>query len=302
MLSEYITRTQLFLGVDSTSTLYPTTNLVTFINMARQRIAAQGQCVRILLPPYGRVGNLVVTSSDTYVSPPTVSISAPDMVTSQPGVPATASVVMAGNVVSYLSITNPGSGYFAPTVTFNSGRSAAYAVPTALCATSGMQQIYTFAQFSTLVRAQAGVSSILAIQGISFLWGNLRYSRAAVSFSKFQALINNYNALYDVPSVVANYGQGENGSFYVWPIPNMAYGMEIDCICTPQNLIDDSSPEAIPAQWTDAVPYYATHLALLGAQRFDDGDSWEKRFNARMKQIRAYSQPGASANPYGRAL
>lgn len=300
MLNEYISQTQLFLGVDSASTVYPVANLTTFVNMARQQVAAEGQCVRILLPAYASIGQLVLNSSDNYASPPLVRISAPDQVTSVPGIQATATAILSGTLITSLSITNAGRGYFQPSVTFSSGRSSAYATTTAVCATSAGQQIYTYSQFSGLVRANAGVSSILAVQGISFLWGTTRFSRAAVSFSKFQALINNYNAVQDIPYVVANYGQGVSGSFYVYPTPDQPYGMEIDCLCLPQQLTNDSDPESIPAPWTSVVKYYATHYALLGAQRFDDADKWKERAERKMKETRAYAQPGQVANWYGR--
>jgi len=53
-------------------------------------------------------------------------------------------------------------------------------------------------------------------------------------------------AIQYVPEFVLQYGQGTNGSFYMYPIPSQAYQMEWDAIVCRRTLITDLSVEAIP--------------------------------------------------------
>ena len=66
--------------------------------------------------------------------------------------------------------------------------------------------------------------------------------------------------------------------------------MDWDCYCTPIVLVDDTTAEAIPYPWTDAVPYYAAYLAYLDAQRADDSDRMFKQYEMFMKRARNMSE------------
>jgi hypothetical protein len=80
------------------------------------------------------------------------------------------------------------------------------------------------------------------------------------------------------PTTWSQYAEGVNGTFFVAPIPDQAYTMDADCICYPVNLVNDSTVEAIPFEWTIAVPYYAAYLALLTAQTSDGMAKSEKMY------------------------
>ena len=78
------------------------------------------------------------------------------------------------------------------------------------------------------------------------------------------------------PAVWTQFGQGAaaqtsplpvgGGSLYISPLPDQTYTVPIDAVCYPIPLVDDTTPEAIPYLWTDAVPYFAAYLALMSAQ------------------------------------
>ena len=76
----------------------------------------------------------------------------------------------------------------------------------------------------------------------------------------------------------AQYGEGVNGTLYIFPPPDTAYPISADCICYPIPLADDTTIEAIPALWTTAIPYYAAYLALLQAQTGARAADAEKMF------------------------
>ena len=61
-------------------------------------------------------------------------------------------------------------------------------------------------------------------------------------------------------------GTMSSGSFYIDPIPDMVYTLNCDCCCYPIALATDTDKEALPYLFTDAVPYFASYLALMSAQ------------------------------------
>jgi hypothetical protein len=82
--------------------------------------------------------------------------------------------------------------------------------------------------------------------------------------------LNNPVPTQSIPTSWSQFGQGVNGSLYFSNIPDTNYTATVDTSCMPVNLTDDTTAEAIPYPWTDAVPYFAAYLAYLENQRGDD--------------------------------
>jgi hypothetical protein len=68
------------------------------------------------------------------------------------------------------------------------------------------------------------------------------------------------------PTIWSQYSQGVNGTVFFSPIPASVSTVTFDTVCYPIDLVDDSTTEAIPFPWTDAICYYAAYLAFLSAQ------------------------------------
>lgn len=100
------------------------------------------------------------------------------------------------------------------------------------------------------------------------------------------------------PSEWSQFGQGVTGSIYIDPVPDQAYVISLDTVCQPVDLVDDSTPEAIPYPWTDAVPFYACYYAYMSAQRQADSDMSFKRFEQYMARARAFSNPDVVPQAY----
>jgi hypothetical protein len=86
----------------------------------------------------------------------------------------------------------------------------------------------------------------------------------------------------------------------MYPIPNQTYQLEIDCICLPSDLVSDQDYEAIPDPWTDAVPYFAAHLAYLELQNLNAAKFYEDLFDKRLSGYSSAARSGRRMNPYGR--
>lgn len=303
VLTDYLTDTQLLLNqTNPAQPKFTQVNLINYINRARTEVASKGQCVRFLPPISAGIKSATILSSGTsYGAPPILTVSPPDQT---PGIQATLACTLSGGTISAVQITNPGSGYFSPSPpTITVGTSASGATGNITCAldfinqTVENQEVYQYKS----ITLQSGMSQIVAVRSVSFIWGNFRYMRLACSFSKYQALVRNYTSGWTfVPSVVAQFNQGASGTLYMYPIPNAPYQMEWDCLILPTPMASDTDPEVIPAPWTGCVPYFAAYLAFLQVNRFDDAEKLLKLFEKFMMEARAQSQVGSPNSWYGR--
>lgn len=320
MLQYYIQQLQSLLGTQSAA-LYQTYQLTAYINEARSQVAMRGQCVRCLSPVSGPISNITVTSPGSgYLSAPQVVITGPDfpsgfLPTAQ-GTQAVAVSTLSGAQVSSITLGTPGTGYFAPGISLSGSaavQATAVAVISNVTATAQGQEQYPFSEILSTIQlntAYSGINSIVAVRSVAFVWGTFRYQRIATSFSKYQALVRTWSQAYqDIPSFVAQYGQGVNGTLFMYPVPNSAYQYEADCFCLPVSLIDDFTYEAIPQPWVDCVQYYAANKALLGVGRYADAMRMSNDdprqpglFQQQMHIARKASEQGTVSNWYGRAL
>lgn len=312
-LSSYQQQTQRLLN-DPLGVDFNLQDLTVYINMARQQVAAEGQCVRFLTPITGGVLTApVLTSGSGYTSLPTVTVSPPDTT----GTTAVLTPQLIGGMLSNLSVSVQGSGYlFPPAVTISGGGGSGATATTTLTYTVQAvpnQEVYSF-QSIPQSSMPPGVGSILTVRSVAWIWTNWRYAGTYLGFSKFQARVRNFTvgSYSESPFYWSSFGQGTAGSFYIYPPPDQTYPMELDCIGLPIDLADDTAPDAIPAPWTLAVPFYAAYLALLGKSlekpylsvladkyyNLKDGGL----FRDQLRRARVESQPSVNEGVYGRPL
>lgn len=89
-------------------------------------------------------------------------------------------------------------------------------------------------------------------------------------------------------------GTLSSGSFWLDPLPDLAYTLNCDCACYPIALAEDTDPEAIPYLWTDAVPYFAAYLALMSAQtnaRLEQAQKLFQLYQLFVQRARTFANP-----------
>jgi len=282
-----------------------------YINLARSQVAAEGQCVRRLLPISNGIAAVTAVTVGINYTNAIVSVGPPDL----PGTQAVVTANIVGNAISSYNVVTAGSGYmFPPHITVSGNGTGATASSTLLYTSRALleQEIYPFSAVP-ITALFAGVSRILAVLSVAIIWQNIRYVGNRLSFSKYQALVRSYTAgnfLY-TPFWFSQYGQGDDGSFYIYPLPDQTYPMEWDCLCLPLDLVPDGSvSEVVPYPWTDAVPFYAAWLALLASGdpvRMNFADKYFREnggglYSIMMRRARAYAQPQIVSSWYGRML
>jgi hypothetical protein len=312
----YLQETSRLIGMDEHQALFNIDDIINWVNIARAEVAAQGQCIRRLSPAQASIMTLTVENPGVNYTNPTLKISTPDAPSGSPPNPAglqAQGVCMAiGGQIATAGLTVGGDGYFQPSVTVNDPTGTG-AVITAqvgpVWQTNFGQEEYLFSDIP--LGGFAGVQSVLAIRSVSFNWNNWQWSASRVSFSKYMGLIRQYVASFYAPPVwCCQFGQGVDGSYKLYPLPDQPYSMSVDCMCLPYDLTDDTSYEAIPQPWRRAVPFYAAHLCLLSKAAeipqmlplantyFNDRGGG--LFQVHMRRARAFSQPGYPSSQYGR--
>ena len=301
-LSDYLTDLRSLLN-DPSNQFSSTAEMTRWINKARKRIASESQCIRILPNSTGSLDSITATTAGSGYTTATVTISAPDGM-GQNFVTATATANIVGTAITSYTITNPGSGYVnTPTVTITGDGTSAVgtAVLTDFVHTVVGQEKYDFSTVNTVIQENfPGVEKVLAVQSVSVSWGSWKPTLSWRPWTWLQAYARSNNlTLQNYPTLWAQYGQGDAGSIYVYPLPSILAQMEWDCYCQPIDLEDDMDVEALPAPWTDAVQLLAAYYAYLQAQRRDDAQMMVNEYKRFLRENRGYVQPSMVLDYYG---
>lgn len=84
--------------------------------------------------------------------------------------------------------------------------------------------------------------------------------------------------------VMAHQGQGSFTNLYVSSLGGGS--LWVDVVALPVDLVDDTTPDAIPFPWVDAVAFYAVYYAYMAAQQQQDADNSMMRYRDMMRRAR----------------
>jgi hypothetical protein len=157
-------------------------------------------------------------------------------------------------------------------------------------AVSAASQMYPFSQIViTAANVTAGFGQVLNVRTGSFSIGDvghkLVYPRA---WSWYQL----YTLNQPVPAVgepreFAQQGQGVSGTLWI-NLLDTDYVLNLDTVCLPVPLVDDTTVEAIPLLWTIPVSFYAAWLAMMTRPAPDTKpDDMLQRYEQMMGRARA---------------
>jgi hypothetical protein len=179
---------------------------------------------------------------------------------------------------------------------------------------------YAFSAINTGTPATNGIQGVIRIDdlhvvaGIGQVWMS---PRPWPWFSLYNR--NNPVPLQGLPSEWAQYGQGaappsatppavgsvQGGTFYVSPVPDDVYQLNCNAVCYPIPLVDDTTAEALPYFWTDAVPFFAAYFGLMSAQTnarmADAAQMYKGHYNEFMDRARKQSNPDVNNHIYQQA-
>lgn len=171
------------------------------------------------------------------------------------------------------------------------------------------QRNYNFSAINTGVSATNGVAGAIHVRRVSYNVGTGEQWITPRNWEWFDLYcLNNPVPSGGVPITWSQFGQGSagtgtgvtsSGSFYLDPPPDLVYSLNLDCVCYPIALVDDTTKEAIPYLWSDAIPFFAAYYALLSSQtstRQADAARMFEAYQTFMQRARQASNP--SVNRY----
>lgn len=246
MLTSYLQNTALLLqNPAAPSALYSTSNLTLFINTARNQLAGEYECIRIMAS--------LATSANTQVYP----------------------------------FTSIGS------------------LPASV---QGISNVRMITRMATANRLLSDTGSILTDDsGSELLADNSSQSGGTVYVDAWpwewfnRYFISQNPEASGPPLNWAQFAPGMTGSIYLDPIPDAIYTLNIDSVCYPVPLVDDTTPEAIPYEFTDAVPYMAAYYAYMSAQRQQDAQTMYQRYQEFGARARKAATPTVLPMQYSQA-
>jgi hypothetical protein len=182
------------------------------------------------------------------------------------------------------------------------------------------QRAYNFSSINTGVAATNGIAGVIHVRRISYNVGQNPQGLSGTQwitprpwewFDLYN--LNNPVPTQGPPQTWSQYGQGSagtgtgsgaTGSFYLDPPPDLTYTLNLDCVCYPLALVDDTTVEAIPYLWTDAVPFFAAYYAYLSAQtgaRQADAERMFGHYQTFLQRARQVSNPSVNRYMYEQA-
>ena len=169
---------------------------------------------------------------------------------------------------------------------------------------------YAFSGISTGVSATNGIQGVIRVESLHCVAGSGQLWMTPRPWPWF-SLYNRNNAApqQGIPTEWSQFGQGaappavtapaagsvQGGSFYVSLVPDSVYQLNCNSVCYPIPLVDDTTVEALPYFWTDAVPFFAAYFALMSAQTnarmADAAQMYKGHYNEFMDRARKQSNP-----------
>jgi hypothetical protein len=249
---------------DPASQYYSTQQIDSYINEARRQVVRDTACLRSLqqsvctagqeVYTFGQVGGAIITSGGSNYTAPTIAFSGGG----GSGVAATLGV--SGGAITSVTFTSFGSGYTA---------APAYVISDATGSGAVLQ----------LGAINVNTADVL---GITLTWGGLRYPLGWRAWTEFSALMRGWTTYTRQPALWAVYG---DTAFFLGPIPDQSYVMELDTIIMPTPLSDYVTVDPIPTVKQDAIKFYAAYIAKFNAQSYGEAEVFRKQYDRKLIEM-----------------
>jgi hypothetical protein len=155
-------------------------------------------------------------------------------------------------------------------------------------ATVTNQEIYTFAHLPQGVQT-------MDILNINLYWGNSRVPMRYLPWTQFNAELRFWQNYVGRPVAFSLYGPQQ---FYLAPVPDQVYVLEIDTVIEPTNLVSSSDVDPIPDPWTGPVPFYAAYIAKFKEQSYGEAELFNQQYKNRVQSVLTGTYTRRMPNPY----
>lgn len=180
--------------------------------------------------------------------------------------------------------------------------SIAYGAINNTCMTiPGVERYPYIGFFNNFLKAQyAGVDKVLDTIACAVNWGGTtRPNLDWMPWDEFQAYCRAYAVLnMSYPAVWSVFNDGPQGEIWMFPVPSQYNEIELDVTCQPLDLVDDTTFDAIPDGFQEALKYGAAAVAFESSGRFMQAQAMEDRFADSLGIARVAVDRGKSRTYY----
>lgn len=155
-------------------------------------------------------------------------------------------------------------------------------------ATVTSQEVYTF---STLPEG----ANTMDVININLIWGNTRIPMRYLPWTQFNAELRFWQNYSGRPIAYSMYGPT---SFYIGPVPDQVYSMELDTVIMPSPLVNASDVDTIPDPWTTPVAFYACYKAKYKEQSYGEAEIFKQEYQRQAQSVLATTYTRRMPNPY----
>lgn len=142
-------------------------------------------------------------------------------------------------------------------------------------ATVTSQEVYAF---SSLPNG----SQTMDILNINLYWGNSRLPLLYRPWTDFNAQLRYWQNYTGRPIAFSMYGPT---SFYLGPVPDQVYTMELDTVIEPTALVTGTDVDTIPEPWTSPVAFYASHTAKFKEQSYGEAEIFRQQYLKHVQSV-----------------
>jgi len=133
---------------------------------------------------------------------------------------------------------------------------------------------------------------------INLYWGTTRVPLMYKPWTQFNAELRYYQSYIGQPVAFSLYG---TNSFYIGPLPDQTYTIELDTVIRPVDMVNLSDVEVIKDPWTEPVPYYAAYTAKFKEQSYGEAEIFRQQYIQKCQNLLATTFTRRMPMPYSQA-
>jgi hypothetical protein len=138
-------------------------------------------------------------------------------------------------------------------------------------------------------------SLTLDIVNINLYWGNSRIPMRYLPWTQFNAELRYWQNYVGRPIAYSMYG---SQTFYVGPVPDQDYVIELDSIVQPTDLVNQSDVDTIPLPFTEPVPFYAAYTAKYKEQSYGEAEIFKNEYIKKVQNVLVTQFQRRMPDPY----
>lgn len=135
----------------------------------------------------------------------------------------------------------------------------------------------------------------LDIVNINLIWGNTRIPMRQMSFTQLNAELRFWQNYVGRPIAFAPYSQK---SFYIAPVPDQEYAMELDTVVMPIPLVAMDDVDEILEPYNNPVAFYAAYKAKYYEQSYGEAEIFKQEYVKQAQAVLTSVFTRRMPNPY----